>query len=528
MGNHGCTRRLTIDPDGGVLPVRKRYANRRNARCDSLVADKAERRGMKNDSIRIIMGFSTLCCVNVVCFFPDALAPWASTEWLRTYNMYARPAECISLIAIAAFAFKIPRIIGAAGVGIGYGALFCGLCAPAVLGSAANAPAFAGMLCGIGLAPTMMFWFAFLTKLPERRQAIAQGWQALVGECLFLAVSFFFDAGIAPACILTAASAACALGANSDGLFAEDGETASSVRTFLNRGKTEWLASCAGYLIASLVYGALVALSRGAAGGAASETASSIGAPIGALFFIIWVKASRNRDYGNVSEWVVAASAAACLLPDSMTVLLFSAFFQITGLLLFSLFIDRLSTIPRAAVACIAIAYGISHLLFFFGLYLPGATGAAEGGQAASQKAAWLACAIGATAFIARTWRANARRVELEDRCRSYERVIEAQQGEIKRRDEESALLRAAAFDGGADREYDTACRLIAKERGLTKRETEILQLLVRGRDVSFICDELYLARNTVKGYTKRIYAKMDIHSKQEAIDAVRRLMARR
>ena len=55
----------------------------------------------------------------------------------------------------------------------------------------------------------------------------------------------------------------------------------------------------------------------------------------------------------------------------------------------------------------------------------------------------------------------------------------------------------------------------------MTKRETEILSLLARGRDVSFICNELYLARNTVKGYTKRIYARLDIHSKQEAIDIV-------
>ncbi|WP_308855633.1 LuxR C-terminal-related transcriptional regulator [uncultured Slackia sp.] len=47
------------------------------------------------------------------------------------------------------------------------------------------------------------------------------------------------------------------------------------------------------------------------------------------------------------------------------------------------------------------------------------------------------------------------------------------------------------------------------------------MSLLARGRDVSFICNELYLARNTVKGYTKRIYAKLDIHSKQEAIDIV-------
>ena len=97
----------------------------------------------------------------------------------------------------------------------------------------------------------------------------------------------------------------------------------------------------------------------------------------------------------------------------------------------------------------------------------------------------------------------------------------------IKKHDEESALLRAAAFDGGSEREYNIACELIAKKHGLTKRETEILSLLARGRDVSFICNELYLARNTVKGYTKRIYAKMNIHSKQEAIDMVLFAMSR-
>ena len=124
------------------------------------------------------------------CFFPDALAPWASTEWLRTYNMYARPAECLSLAAIAVFVLKIPRRIGMAGVAIGYVGLLCGLCAPAILGSNVETSVLAGILCGMGLAPTMMFWFAFLTEFTERHQAIVQGWQALVGECFFWAFPF--------------------------------------------------------------------------------------------------------------------------------------------------------------------------------------------------------------------------------------------------------------------------------------------------------------------------------------------------
>lgn len=191
---------------------------------------------MNGNHVRIIMGFSMLWCVNVICFFPDALAPWASTEWLRTYNTYALPAECLSLIAIAILAFKTPRRIGMASVAIGYIELFCGLCAPAILGNNAETPALAGVLCGMGLAPTMMFWFALLTEFTERHQAIVQGWQALAGECLFLGASIFFDAGVIPACVLTATSAICALRVDSSSLFSESGGAGSSAKSFLSLG----------------------------------------------------------------------------------------------------------------------------------------------------------------------------------------------------------------------------------------------------------------------------------------------------
>lgn len=51
-----------------------------------------------------------------------------------------------------------------------------------------------------------------------------------------------------------------------------------------------------------------------------------------------------------------------------------------------------------------------------------------------------------------------------------------------------------------------------------------MLQLLARGRDVAYVCNELFLARNTVKGYTKSIYAKLGVHSKQDVIDMVERV----
>ena len=369
---------------------------------------------MNGNHVRIIMGFSMLCCVNVICFFPDALAPWASTEWLRTYNTYALPAECLSLIAIAILAFKTPRRIGMASVAIGYIGLFCGLCAPAILGNNAETPALAGVLCGMGLAPTMMFWFALLTEFTERHQAIVQGWQALAGECLFLGASIFFDAGVIPACVLTATSAICALRVDSSSLFSESGGAGSSAKSFLSLGKTEWLAPCAGYLIASLAYGALIALSRGA------RRRSSLGSRFrhrsphrSPLLY----RLGGNQQTPRLrSRFRMGRSSICRCMPavGSATVLLFSAFFQITGLLLFSLFIDRLSAMPRAAIACIASAYAISHLLFFFGLYLPSTLGAAGGNGVAIRELAWLACAIGATAFIARTWRTNASALSLK------------------------------------------------------------------------------------------------------------------
>lgn len=59
----------------------------------------------------------------------------------------------------------------------------------------------------------------------------------------------------------------------------------------------------------------------------------------------------------------------------------------------------------------------------------------------------------------------------------------------------------------------------LAHEHGLTNRETEILQLLLQGRSLPFIQDELVLASGTVRTHVMRIYKKLDIHSRQELLN---------
>lgn len=69
----------------------------------------------------------------------------------------------------------------------------------------------------------------------------------------------------------------------------------------------------------------------------------------------------------------------------------------------------------------------------------------------------------------------------------------------------------------------DDRCEVIAKAKRLTPRELEIMQLLCKGRTKAYIAETLYLTENTVKGHTKHIYTKLDVHSKQELMDLIER-----
>ena len=73
-------------------------------------------------------------------------------------------------------------------------------------------------------------------------------------------------------------------------------------------------------------------------------------------------------------------------------------------------------------------------------------------------------------------------------------------------------------LDAPTSAEKDVATEL-AEKYGLTGRETDVLRLLARGRDVAFIGETLHLSRNTVQGYVKALYAKLDVHSRRELHD---------
>lgn len=56
------------------------------------------------------------------------------------------------------------------------------------------------------------------------------------------------------------------------------------------------------------------------------------------------------------------------------------------------------------------------------------------------------------------------------------------------------------------------------KDYGLTPREKEILQLLVKGRSTKEAADQLHISYHTADGYIRTIYEKLRVHSRGSAV----------
>ena len=64
-------------------------------------------------------------------------------------------------------------------------------------------------------------------------------------------------------------------------------------------------------------------------------------------------------------------------------------------------------------------------------------------------------------------------------------------------------------------------CKRLSELYGLSSREAEVMELLVRGYSGPAIAEMLFISENTMRTHSKRIYAKLDIHKKQDLIDLV-------
>ena len=66
-------------------------------------------------------------------------------------------------------------------------------------------------------------------------------------------------------------------------------------------------------------------------------------------------------------------------------------------------------------------------------------------------------------------------------------------------------------------------CEKVAKQYGLTPRETEVMILVAKGRTITRIQEELFISRGTAATHKRHIFKKMHIHDKQELLDLLER-----
>ena len=82
----------------------------------------------------------------------------------------------------------------------------------------------------------------------------------------------------------------------------------------------------------------------------------------------------------------------------------------------------------------------------------------------------------------------------------------------------EAATLPNGDCAAGVGAQGEDSAAVFARAVGLTARETEILSLLVRGRTLPYIANELFVTTGTVKTHVRHIYAKLAINSREELL----------
>lgn len=81
------------------------------------------------------------------------------------------------------------------------------------------------------------------------------------------------------------------------------------------------------------------------------------------------------------------------------------------------------------------------------------------------------------------------------------------------------AAIRQPSEPGEFRDRFSKQMAMVREQYGLSARETEVAELIARGNTVAHIAEMLVVSENTIRTHSKRIYAKLDIHKRQELID---------
>lgn len=488
----------------------------------------------------VVAGFTLAYAVCVSFFYSSWLLDRPDFSVLPFDNALNASVFATSL-ALSMFVATKPTVRRSPCLVVGFAAFALaigGMFSSAVGTSDQNVALASSVAAGVGMGLVMPFYFEALAPYSPRMAAIGCGFMSLGGMAANLLVGLLpKEIEFALYALCLAGSAACMIAASrfdrtehcSEGGSEETrrGKTAEAVhhggsdaedghahrahgplskRDFLD----VFLVSGVCTFALSIVYGIVdTAATGGSSSPAASVIISQFGGIVAAAVFLAYFGTRSNPSPSLLFNVVFGILATGILflpfLSSGYTVslnILAAAGWKLVMLSLFYLVVVTYARDRKKLLVGISLAYALPR----FGLFI---------GQNVAQL-----LGMGSSADFVRTtavaffllylilmviWMVNSHeRKKAETQARAADEML----GRFAQEQENVLKLR---------------CGALADDAGLTNREKDILFLLAQGRDVAFICDSLYLSKNTVKSYQKSIYAKLDVHSKQEIIDLVQR-----
>lgn len=372
---------------------------------------------------------------------------------------------------------------------------------------------------GTGMGLALPCCYEMFSRLPPRWIAVAYGLVAAGGMLCALVAEQFGPMVllVSNVAFLLACAVLLAMAQREASLLYERSTPARAGSRGLEKRfrSIPWRRLCDSFLVAgvcvfaiSVVYGVLSATAAG------TETPRDVSAPmaqiggliVGILFLLYFGLKKRKPTVLLFNVVFGIVGAAILLLPflqSSHVSLLYafaSAAWKLMLLILLYLVAITFASNRRELIACLALACALPRL----GLLVGSLMASALNVGIESDFTRLTAIAVFFLYLLSMVmWFINSfERKRAEERADTMGEML-------KRYSEAQDDVRTLRIDA------------IAEKAALTKREREVLGMMARGRDLAYICDELYLSRNTVKGYQKSIYAKLGVHSKQEIINLV-------
>lgn len=371
---------------------------------------------------------------------------------------------------------------------------FAALALPEFAGAVAAPAAIA---CGIGIAVLILIWSELYACLSPYQVAVYYAASILAGAAAIgLCRGFILPYASVAATLLPLISLACVM----RGFASLPPESLPRQRTV--RAPLPWMPIALMSLYA-FAYGL-----RENELTAVMGPMSSVGVVAASAIVLVGIVGFRDRFDLDIMQRI-ALPAMVCSLVFVPAYNIVGAFFANVcaslsytafSILIFCILCDLSRRFGFSAIMLFGLERGIRAIFSLLGRAVDGAIIKLSGASALSDLVIAVAVALLVIAFALVLWRSPL----TQDRWR----VPSVEEGAEEKE--------ASTLSDKAESSLAIACSLLRKRFELTPREEDVLFLLVQGRSIAQVAQDLVIAKGTAKVHVRHIYEKLGIHSRDE------------